>query len=54
MSEHAILGVILLIHAALLVMGLRMLQLVIREVGENSAMTKATLDAVSKLLQPKP
>jgi hypothetical protein len=54
MNDPPILALILLIHAGLLVTGLRMLQLVTREVGENSAMTKATLDAVSKLLQQKP
>ena len=54
MSDHQILALILLIHAGLLIAGLRILQLVAREVSENSAMTKATLDAVSKLLQQKP
>ncbi len=51
MTEHGILGLMLLIQTGLLVAGLRILQLVVREVGENSAMTKATLDAVSKLQQ---
>jgi hypothetical protein len=53
MTEHAILGLMVLIQTGLLVAGLRMLQLVVREVGENSALTKATLDAASKLLQQK-
>jgi hypothetical protein len=53
MSDHQILALILLIHAGMFVAALRILQLVAREVGENSAMTKATLDAVSKLLQQK-
>lgn len=51
--EHAILGVILLIVVALLVTGLRILQLVSREVGATIALSKATLDAVGKLLQQK-
>lgn len=53
MTEHAILGLMVLIQTGLLVAGLRMLQLVAREVGENSALTKATLDVASKLLQQK-
>lgn len=58
--EHIILGLILLICVVLLVAGLRMmsaglriLELVTREVGEVSAQTKATLDAVSLLLRDK-
>jgi hypothetical protein len=51
MTDHVILGLMVLIQTGLLVAGLRILQLVVREVGENSAMTKATLDAVSKLQQ---
>lgn len=52
--EHAILGVILLIVVALLVTGLRILQLVTREVGATMAMAQATLDAVSKLQKQQP
>jgi hypothetical protein len=47
MTEHAILGLMVLIQTGLLVAGLRMLQLVVREVGDNSALTKATLDVAS-------
>lgn len=51
--EHIILGLMLLIAIVLLVMGLRILQLVAHEVGEVSAQTKATLDAVGLLLRDK-
>ncbi len=49
--EHVILGAMLVIVVVLLVSGLRILQLVSREVGATMAMAKITLDAVSKLLQ---
>ena len=53
MSDHQILALILLIHAGLLITGLRMLLIMSREVRETVAMSRLTLDAVSKLLQQK-
>lgn len=54
MSAVPFLALILLINVGLLMVGLRMLVIVEREVGETIARAKASLDAVSKLLKDKP
>jgi hypothetical protein len=51
MTEHAILGLMVLIQTALLVSGLRMMLIMNREVRETLAMSKLTMDAVSELLK---
>lgn len=53
MSEHAILGLMLLIQTGLLVSGLRMMVIMSREVEKTVALAQVTLDAVSKLFQQK-
>ncbi len=53
MDDHQVLALILLIHAGILVAALRMLMIVSREVRETVAMSRFTMDAVSKLLQQK-
>lgn len=53
MNDHLILALMLLIQGGLLVAGLRMLQLVTRETAETSALAKAALDGISRLLQQK-
>ena len=53
MDDQQILALILLIHAGMLVAGLRMLLTMSREVRETVAMSRLTLDAGSKLLQQK-
>ena len=54
MTDHQILALILLICVVLLVIGLRMMVIMSREVRETIAMSRLTLDAVSKLLQQQP
>ena len=51
MTDHQILALILLVCVVLLVIGLRIMLIVSREVRETITMSRLTLDAVSKLLQ---
>ena len=51
MSEHTILGLMVLIQTVLLVSGLRMMLIMSREVRETLAQSKLTMDAVSELLK---
>ena len=52
MTDH-LLALILLICVGLLVVGLRIMLIVSREVRETIAMSRLTLEAVSKLLQQR-
>lgn len=51
MTEHAILGLMVLIQTGLLVSGLRMMLIMSRESRETLAQSKLTMDAMSELLK---